>query len=281
MIIREFWNEQAAFLESLGSTNGRADARLLLMRTLDCSYTQFIMNLEQPFPPEAEPTYIRMRDEYLSDRPLQYILGSQSFMGLDFAVDERVLIPRPETELLVQTVAETLGPDEDGLIADLGTGSGAIAVSLAVMLPKARITAVDISADALDVAGSNAARNGMSDRIDFRLGDLTDGLKPDCLYSAVVSNPPYVTSEEMESLAPNVRQEPELALFGGEDGLDFYRRLADAAPRFLRSGGLLAVEIGWKQGLAVRKLWEEAGLAEVTVLRDFAGHDRVVTGRKV
>ena len=280
MLIREFWNEKSALFDSEGFENGRATARLLLMKALNYDYTQFIIHLEQPLSLEASRHFSALSHLLEQHIPLQYILGKQEFMGLDFMVDERVLIPRPETEILVQTIVNCLGLKETGHIADIGTGSGAIVVSLASLLPNAHFSAVDISEDALSVALHNATLHGVTSRIDFHQGNMLAGLPSNTQYRAIVSNPPYITSEDMATLPQNVRYEPNLALFGGADGLDFYRQLAKDAPALLARDGLLAVEIGWQQGPAVQKLWLEAGLTKVEIIQDFADHDRVVIGYK-
>lgn len=249
--------------------------------------------------------------EFLSRRglgePVAYILGHKEFWSLPLKVTRDVLIPRPETETLVEAVLAWLGRrggqgpgagarEGDPLIVDLGTGSGAIALALATGIPAARIIATDISPRALEVARENAVALSLGDRIEFRAGDAWDplgdmaggtqrsaggGWVPGA--DVIVSNPPYVSAGEFEGLMPEVRDyEPREALDGGPDGLRLIRRLVEGAPRYLRDGGLLGLEIGWDQAAAVRAMVRARGaFAEPRVLQDLAGRDRVVLAEKV
>jgi release factor glutamine methyltransferase len=212
--------------------------------------------------------------------PVAYIVGQKEFFGLDFFVDRRALVPRPETELLVQLAlahASRLMPRPSPLlIADIGTGSGAIAVTLAAKLPGARLYATDLSADALAVAARNVERHGLTARVMLLHGDLLAPLPGPI--DLIVSNPPYTVLAEVE---PNVlAHEPHLALEGGPDGAALYRRLLANAPAYLRPGGAVLLEIGAWQGELVAGLLREAlPAATVTVHQDLAGHDRVVVGK--
>lgn len=211
--------------------------------------------------------------------PLQYILGTEEFMGLTFAVSPAVLIPRADTETLVREVVRSLAGRATRL-ADIGTGSGAIAVSLAHLLPDAVVVATDISPEALAMARKNAAAARVSERIDFRQGDLLTPLGCE-QFDAILSNPPYIGEGEMAGLMPEVRNwEPAIALTPGSDGLHFYRRLAAEGVSRVRPGGLLAVEVGAGQAQDVAALFGKAGLA-VTVQRDTAGIERAVLGRLI
>lgn len=215
--------------------------------------------------------------------PLQYIVGEAEFFSRRFLVDRGVLIPRPETELLVEETMRRLSGWRHPVLADLGTGSGVLAVTLALELPGAEVHAVDISGDALAVASFNARRHGVSDRVYFYRGDLFSPLAAAGLtgkLDAVVSNPPYVGERELADLQPEVRwHEPREALVAPEDGLAFFRRMAESAPRFLRAGGWLLVEIGASQGEAVATLFGAAGFAGVEVVRDYSGRERIVAVR--
>jgi release factor glutamine methyltransferase len=200
-----------------------------------------------------------------ANEPIQYITGEQEFYGLSLRVTPAVLIPRPETELLVETVlaeVKRAGVKSALRILDVGTGSGAIAIALAHNLPSARIMAVDLSGTALEIAASNAARHGLTEQIQFIESDLLEELPPDGLpFDVIVSNPPYVPAADRASLHPQVREyEPGVALFAGADGLDIYRRLIPQARAALRPNGLLALEIGHGQKEAVTALlsgWNE------------------------
>ncbi len=224
--------------------------------------------------PQQEERYRSLLLLRAGRQPLQYLLGTQCFYGLDFAVDGRVLIPRPETETLCELALETLRGVETPAVADVCTGSGAIAVTLKCLCPAACVTATDVSADALAVAKGNAQRNGAQVR--FLQGDLLEPLRGE-RFHVLACNPPYVDSDACDTLQPEVRFEPRLALDGGPDGLAFYRRLAAEAPDVLLGGGALFLEVGDGQADAVAGLLRAAGRwAAVTVYRDLFGQERVV-----
>ncbi len=208
--------------------------------------------------------------------PTAHIVGKKEFYSLDFAVSPATLIPRPDTELLVDEALRQAKPLTDPLIADIGTGTGCVAVALAHRLPKARIVAVDISPEALETARGNATRLGVADRVDFRLGDLLaplTGLRPDL----IVSNPPYIPTFDIAGLDPGVRDhEPALALDGGPDGLRVIERLAEQALSLLAPGGRLLVEIGAGQEEGARGVLTRAGFTVESVRKDGGGHPRVV-----
>lgn len=208
--------------------------------------------------------------------PTAHIVGKKEFYSLDFAVSPATLIPRPDTELLVDEALRQAKPLMEPLIADIGTGTGCVAVALAHRLPKARIVAVDISPEALETARGNATRLGVADRVDFRLGDLLAplaGLRPDL----IVSNPPYIPTNDIAGLDPGVRDhEPALALDGGPDGLRVIERLAEQALPLLAPGGRLLVEIGAGQEGGAREVLTRAGFIVEAVLKDGGGHPRVV-----
>ena len=214
--------------------------------------------------------------------PIQYITGMTEFFGLPFAVTPDVLIPRPETEHVVEEVIRlaALLTGEQLSIADIGTGSGAIAVALAHSLPQAKITATDISPAALRIAGENARRNHVSGRIDFREGDLLEPLAGR-RFQVIVSNPPYVPTRDIKSLSVEVREyEPHSALFAGDDGLDVYRSLIPQASEHLDPGARLVVEIGYGQQAGVQHLFEAAGYCEIHFFLDYQGIPRVATARR-
>lgn len=225
--------------------------------------------------------------------PLQYILGETEFMGLRFVVDPSVLIPRPETERLVETaLAYGRRPQtEDGRggtgvrILDVGTGSGCIAVSLAALLRNSSLTAIDISEDALRMARKNARMHGVDSKIHFLKQDLStlhQASSTTHRFDIVVSNPPYIRTAEIATLQPEVRREPFRSLDGGEDGLDFYRMLLARSPEFLRRGGLLIVEIGYGQLERIRGIsFRMEGMQMREVVKDYSGIERVVVFEKV
>ncbi len=206
--------------------------------------------------------------------PLQYVLGETGFFGLRFKVDKRVLIPRPETELLVEAVIRRTKICEPRIL-DIGSGSGCIAVSLAKSLPKARVTAVDISCQALELARENALINGVSERIDFIQSDLFPSGESE--FDIIVSNPPYICSQEIDKLSAEVRNEPRLALDGGNDGLDFYREIIPRAGGLLNNGGFLFLEIGWNQRKAIEGIIDKQNALRLEeVIKDYSGIERIM-----
>jgi release factor glutamine methyltransferase len=229
---------------------------------------------------EGAVRYYALIEQRLAGEPIQYILGRTEFYGLPFRVTRDVLIPRPETEDLVEKVLELAAHFERPRILDVGTGSGAIAVALAHKLPAARITATDLSASALDVARGNAQRNDVAERIRFVKGDLLTPVTGE-QFEIVVSNPPYVAESDRSGLAVEVREyEPAVALFAGANGLDIYRRLIPDARATIVPGGFLALEIGFEQGAAVAELLKNSGFENIEFTTDLQGLDRVVVGRR-
>lgn len=214
--------------------------------------------------------------------PVQHILGAWEFMGRAFRTDRRALIPRPETEELTRRVLDCsalwngAGPQ---VLADVGTGSGCIAVTLALERPQATLVALDVSEPALELARENAARLGAAERVVFLQAELSDAVEPESLH-AIVANLPYLTTAEYDALPPHIRDfEPREALDGGPDGLQCIRPLVEDAACALQAGGWLFLEIGASQGAAVARLLREQGFTDVAVLRDMAGRERIVEGR--
>jgi release factor glutamine methyltransferase len=261
------------------SSTPRLDAELLLAYALGWPRARLLAERAHVPAPEQAASFAAMVARRAAQEPVAYIVGHKEFYGLDFFVDQRVLVPRPETELLVElalAAASRLTPHASRLlIADIGTGSGAIAVALAAHLPEATVYATDLSADALAVAARNVERHGLAGRVRLLHGDLLAPLPAPV--GLLVSNPPYTVLAEVE---PNVlAHEPHLALEGGPDGAAVYRRLLAAAPRYLRPGGALLLEIGaWQSELVAGLLREALPSASVTVHQDLAGRDRVVVG---
>jgi release factor glutamine methyltransferase len=234
------------------------DAVVLLLHTLDVSRAELLASPQRELSAQEQAAYEGMVKRRVASEPVQYITGRQEFYGLTLDVTPAVLIPRPETEHLVEAVLAALDPTQALRILDVGTGSGAIAIALATHLPNAQITASDISPAALEVARANAARHNPTRRIRFVESDLLAALAGTEAFDAIVSNPPYVPEGERETLHPQVREyEPAVALFAGPAGLDIYRRLIPEARAALRPGGLLALEIGHGQRDAVRALLDE------------------------
>lgn len=268
------------YLAERGMEAPYLDAQLFMMECLGIDKMELLMRPNYVLNEEEKDCYWAMIKKRGDNIPTQYILGRCEFMSLDFCVDENVLIPRPDTEILVETVLEKANKNRIRKIIDIGTGSGAIAVSL-VKYGIEKATAFDISKGALAVAKKNADLNGVADRITFVNGDaLCDELDVSG-YDAVVSNPPYIERGVIPKLMPEVKDhEPMNALDGGEDGLDFYRAITKAAAKGLESGGYLFYEIGYNQGSAVSGILEDNGFFDIEVIKDLSGLDRVVCGRK-
>ncbi len=272
--IREAWRNGRAQLEPI-SPSPALDARLLLEHILGQDHAYLIAHDAEPLTATQESDYQALVARAAAHEPVPYLIGRAPFMGLDFAVSHDVLIPRPETEQLVE-VAIQWGRGRGAIrIVDVGTGSGCIAVSLAHYLPAAEVLAVDVSARALAVARANAARHAPG-RVQFMQADLLSATAPGI--DLLVANLPYIARREWPTLPIGVKSyEPEIALDGGPGGLDPFRTLLPQAAERLNPGGLALLEIGWQQGEAVAAL---AGVsfpgAAVAVHKDFAGHDRIV-----
>lgn len=286
------------YLREAGSPSPRLDAEVLLVHVLGMDRMSLYVNFDRPLEPAEVDDYreaLRRRGRW---EPVAYITGRKEFRGLVLETTRAALIPRPETELLVEAVLERLAAedaaaDRDGTpplrVVDVGTGTGAVAVALAAALDDVQVAAVDISEEALALARRNAEAHHVAGNIRFILGDLLGPLLEeggaDFLehgLDAVVSNPPYVATSEWGRLPADVKKyEPRLALDGGADGLDFYRRLAPQAWQILKRGALLALEIGADQGAAVVEILHASGRwAAVEVLADYGGRDRIVVATK-
>jgi release factor glutamine methyltransferase len=260
----------------------REDAILLLRHVLGISQAEVFASRERPLSDSQTKAFNELIQQRSRGVPIQYLTGVQEFFGLPFHVTPAVLIPRPETEHLVEAVIERLQSHPAPVIADIGTGSGIIAVALAQALPNAQIVALDISPIALEVARQNAIRNGVAERIRFIESDLFSAgtLITDHPFDAVVSNPPYIAERERKTLPKEVRDyEPALALFAGPTGLEFYHRLIPAAHAHLATGGWLLMEIGHGQHEAVAALLRDWDAVEF--IDDLQSIPRVAIARKV
>ncbi len=268
------WTQQ--YFSGKGVENPRLDAELLLCHVLGKDRLYLYVHFDQPLYGHELAAFRELVKKRGARVPVAYILGEKGFMGLSFKVSPAVLIPRPETELLVEAVLETVMPLQKPHLLDLGTGSGAIIVSLLGRCQQATGVAVDLSAAALAVAAENARQNGVAERLTLLQGDLFAPLPPAARFDAIVSNPPYIPAADVDALVPEVQKEPRLALDGGRDGLDYYRRLAEMAPNYIKPGGLLALEIGIDQHETVPALLRAAGWQVQPVRSDYGGVPRVV-----
>lgn len=284
MIVREALKEAIARFAAADVPSSGLAAELLLMRAVQQDRTWLYANPEAVLDRAAEHQFLKYVEQRAAGTPTQYLTGHQEFWGFDFEVAPGVLIPRPETEHLIEVVLERLDPTQRSaplLIADVGTGSGCIAVALAKELATAKIVATDISREALNIAQRNAVRHQVDDRIEFLLTDLLENAGSSDFH-LIVSNPPYVPLHESSDLPREVRDhEPEGALFGGIDGLEVYRRLIVQAAAVLQRNGLLVMEMGHNSSPAVRKLLEESGQwQDLQITNDLAGIPRVISAKR-
>ena len=270
MTIREALKVAAARLERAGVPNADHDAAQMLAQVLGEDALMMRLNSTRPVDEGQRMAYEAMLVRREAREPMQYILGTAGFMGLIFHVEPGVLCPRPDTEILCEEALRRL--PAGGRVLDIGTGSGALAVSIARLAPGSDVTAVDVSETALAIAEGNARANGAQVR--FVPSDCFAALAGE-RFDLIVSNPPYIDRQEMQALMPEVRREPELALYGGEDGLDFYRRISREAGAYLNPGGALLFEIGWKQKDAVSALLAQH-IGQPFALKDYGDNWRVV-----
>jgi release factor glutamine methyltransferase len=283
------------FLARKGVDSPRLQAELLLAQLLGLPRMQLYLNFERNLTePELEKSreWIKRRSQR---EPLQQIIGSTSFCGLEIAVNRHVLVPRPETELLAEHAWQFLSQPttinsparqseaaaaQPSTILDFGTGSGCLVIALAVKCPRAQFYALDISAEALEMARANAARHQVADRIQFVQSDGLSALDPRLRFDLIVANPPYIPTSEIQSLQPEVRDyEPRHALDGGADGLDFYRRLAVETRPFLRSGARIMVEFGDGQAPALQTLFEAQNWIVESVAEDYTRRSRILLAK--
>lgn len=273
--------EGAHLLTAAGIETARLDAEVLLAHACGISRATLLAGFDVDA--RAAEKFRRMIARRAAREPLAYIVGSKEFFSLDFEVTPAVLIPRPETETLVESALKFLSakPGAHALdmnVLDIGTGSGAIAIAIAANAPKVRIKATDISKEALEVARRNATRHRCDDRVDF----IDANLFPDPVsrFDLIVSNPPYVAEADLETLQPEIRlHEPRVALVFGADGIEMYRRIAAHSQSHLNPGGAVMVEIGAGQAAAVEALFRRAGFSNIDAIRDLAGIQRVVCAR--
>lgn len=283
-------SEAETVLNAQTIDTARLDAEVLLGSVLGVDRTGVFSRFTQPLSSAQSQEFWRLLQRRAKREPLQYITGVREFWSLEFQVTPDVLIPRPETEILVETVLQLLSPVSSlqspisSRVLDIGTGSGCIAITLAKELLEAELWAVDISPAALLIARENAQRHGVVERIHFLQGDLfaplNNATPP---FDVIVSNPPYIARSALSSLQPEVRMwEPHVALDGGSDGLDFYRRVVKEGQSHLRSGGRLVLELGAGQCPDVQRLIQtQSNLTIETCVQDYAGHERVIVAYRV
>jgi release factor glutamine methyltransferase len=260
-----------------GLASPRLDAELLAAHALSLSRIQLYAQFDRPLDADELAGFRDLVKRRQGGEPIAYITGRKEFWSLELTVDARVLIPRPDTETLIDEALERLPIELAARVADVGTGSGAIALAIAKARPQAKLFATDISDDALSVARLNATQLGLV--VEFVQGALAEPLRPHAPFDLIAANLPYIPSAEIPGLSAEVRSEPVLALDGGADGLDLVRQLVQAAPSLLAPGGSLLLEIGAGQAPATAVICAEAGFVDIMARRDLAGIERVVAAR--
>ncbi|HZH34750.1 MAG TPA: peptide chain release factor N(5)-glutamine methyltransferase [Pyrinomonadaceae bacterium] len=288
MKIADALDEAVKFLSENRIAEPRRDANLLLGFVLNRDRAFLIAHNEDSLPGETSELFFNLISRRAKGEPIQYLTGKQEFFGLEFEVSTDVLIPRPETEILVEAALEILKGKENPYICDVGTGSGCIPISLLKNLENASAVALDISPEAIKVAERNAEKHGVSDRIEFYESDVFAVFSNPQIairnpqFEVIVSNPPYIPNKDLPGLPREVRAfEPHTALFGGVTGLEIVRKLLNGAPRFLCENGFLLFEIGYTQGEAVRRMIDPEIWRLRDVLDDLQGIPRIVVLQRV
>lgn len=283
-MIQELLKWGCEALNGIAYSNPQQETRLILSQLLGVDRSYLYAHGEQEVSEAEKIKFVQIIERRKSGEPLQYILGTQEFMGIDFKVGKGVLIPRGDTELLVNQIIKFIDEEFSGRtyrMLDIGVGSGAISLSTAYHKPEGDILGVDISREALMIAEENR-RNLRLDNVRFIESDLFSSIGEEYLesFNIIVSNPPYIPEGDLETLQKEVRiHEPAIALFGGEDGLDYYREITPQAKKYLAFGGLLIYEIGAGQGPDVAEIMKKNGFKAVSVEKDLENRDRIVTGR--
>lgn len=252
-------------------------AQILMEHELKVSHEKFVMHCDEEMSQNSAERFLKNIEQLTKGTPIQYIINNQNFYGLDFYVDENVLIPQPDTEILVEEVLQIIEKRQEKLrVLDICTGSGAIVIAICKN-QNVEMVASDVSEKALEIAKKNATKHGVP--IEWIQSNMFEKISGK--FDVIVSNPPYIETETIENLPQEVKNEPRLALDGGKDGLNFYRILVEQAGNYLKKCGILAVEIGYNQKKEVLELFEKAGFCEVYGKKDFGNQDRIVVGKWV
>ncbi len=279
MTIKELLNQAVIMLKNENIDAPKNKARILLQSTLKKSREYLMIYDNKEIENNERDKYIKNVKRLILGEPLQYITGKQEFMKLNFLVTKDVLIPRADTEILVENVIKLAENIPNPVILDLCTGSGAIAVSLAKYIRNVHICAVDISSKALQIAKKNAELNGVKNNIEFVESNLFDKIK-DKKFDIIVSNPPYIETNTIKTLPKDVQNEPKIALDGGKDGLDFYRKISENGYKFLNRQGYLCLEIGYNQRIKVKEILEkQKRYININCLKDLCENDRVIVAQ--
>lgn len=280
MTIKEALTEAINILKKSNIENPIQQAKIVLASVLHKSKEYIVINENEVLLNEIYNEFIAKIEKLQKGIPLQYITNVQEFMGMDFYVDENVLIPQPDTEILVEEVLNLIEKQENLSLLDMCTGSGAIAVSIAKNTNNCKVYAVDISNTALEVAKKNAIKNEVDEKIEFINSNMFEKLDINKKFDIIVSNPPYIETDTIKQLEIQVQNEPKIALDGGIDGLDFYRNILANSKRYLKQNGTIAMEIGYNQRKSVTDLFKTQ-YKNIYCKKDLAGNDRVVVCRGV
>lgn len=268
------------YLQKKGVESPRANAEILLAEILKCKRLELYLAFDKPLAENEVQVYreaIRKRGLRI---PLQYIVGNVEFYGLKLIVNENVLIPRPETELLVEKIINDSDKSTNLKILDIGVGSGNISLSISKNLPNSKVVAIDISKSALDVANQNAEINSLKDRIEFRLFDfMNDDLNSLGKFDLIVSNPPYVSENDYESLEPELKNhEPKIALTDNSNGISFYKHIVEASNQLLKKPGKIYFELGIDQSAQVQEYFKQNNFTNIKIIKDYSGIERIICG---
>ncbi len=282
MRVIDLINVASEHLKNKGFENPRLEVERMLGNVLSLSRIELYLEFERLLTTAERNNFRNLYKRRLTHEPLQHIIGNSDFRDIKIKTDRRALIPRSETEILVEIAVDFLKNYNSPYAADIGTGSGVIALSIAFEIPESRVIAVDISDEALMLAEENARIMGLEDRVTFISGNMLDSLKGRGSFDTIISNPPYVKSENIKNLQPEVRDfDPEIALDGGDDGLRFLTAIADGAHQYLKSHGLILMECGEDQASRVKKIIDDTGFySGVEIIRDLAGKNRVIKAKK-
>lgn len=278
MTIKEALTKAINLLKKSNIENPIQQAKIVLASVLQKNKEYILINENEVLQNEFYNEFITKIEKLQKGIPLQYITHIQEFMGMDFYVDENVLIPQPDTEILVEEVLNLIGKQESLSVLDMCTGSGAIAVSIAKNTNNCKVYAVDISNTALEVAKKNAIKNGVDEKIEFINSNMFEKLDINKKFDIIVSNPPYIETDTIKQLEIQVQNEPKIALDGGLDGLDFYRNMLANSKKYLKENGTIAMEIGYNQGKSVIDLFKTQ-YENVYCKKDLSGNDRVIVCR--
>lgn len=279
LTVLEAINKSTGYLKNKGVESPRVNAELLLSHILKCKRLNLYLSFDRPLSEDEIYEYRELLKRRGKNEPLQYIVGNVDFYGINLEVNSNVLIPRPETEILVETIIEELKEKENPLVLDIGTGSGNIVIALAANLVNAELTAIDISEEALNLAKKNAELNNVNDKIKFQKVDFLNDDVINNKFDVIVSNPPYISIEEFHDLRPELNKfEPRFALTDESDGLIFYKAISRKSKNLLRQKGKLYFELGIGKSAEVEKIMSDDGYNNILIKKDYSNIERVIFG---